>query len=707
MGLILICLFLFRYAEPVKDGDVFFHMKYGEYHLQHHTLLADHSIFSWTPAAKYVPYCTWASDILFYSLYKAGGWPLLFAFKYLCLFIPIFLVWLFARRRIGAGNHFFTFFVLVIVLFSIVDAAFLKPELISLVFFALVTALYFHLKIHCSEPGKGLFFLFYPLLFLFWSNMHGVFIFGLVLLASIISGETINFFVNSKYAFSKRGMLALLVSGPLSVFATLLTPYGTDLMLLLFNTAKSGLASNVVKNVRGYQTLFDTIDINQVQHNLEYWGVMVVLFAVIFFANYRKNRDWDFGIFLPTVALAFLNVKFARSTYYWPTFWAMSIFYLSDRDRLHLSDEISNAKPLTKYSLAVLISCLLIYFPVRGVYEAYFRPARWMYSGFGFSYSQPVQESAFLKAHKIGTRLYNSYNTGSYLLFDLYPERKVFIDPRYFPYKDTIFDQFMDFREGRVSLEEMEAQYGFDIALIAHTEKLASVFLESRQWRPVFYGTVGIVFVRSDLDYHNDILKIDHHRFDSLKNVIQAADITRTAQNLNDLETSAYVLGVMEKRMHHMTGYKYWHQYGSFCQKGLEAYESGHLDQALRFLWPIGFNDSNMKINRVLRDLIAKKADTLVQKRKYNDALQLVTRVLQHYPNDADSLYDAGVIAYLASREAQNANNKELIHLWRQLLGKLISIAPEYPHADVATKILTNENVAGTLPLALSASERS
>jgi hypothetical protein len=80
---------------------------------------------------------------------------------------------------------------------------------------------------------------------------------------------------------------------------------------------------------------------------------------------------------------------------------------------------------------------------------------------------------------------------------------------------------------------------------------------------------------------------------------------------------------------------------------------------------------------------------------------------LQHYPNDADSLYDAGVIAYLASREAQNANNKELIHLWRQLLGKLISIAPEYPHADVATKILTNENVAGTLPLALSASERS
>ena len=91
----------------------------GEYHIQQKTLVADHSLFSWTPAIKYAPYCTWLADSFLYLLYQIGQWPLLFFVKYVCLFFPLFFGWLFALKM-KVNSRLFVFLVLLIVLFAIV-----------------------------------------------------------------------------------------------------------------------------------------------------------------------------------------------------------------------------------------------------------------------------------------------------------------------------------------------------------------------------------------------------------------------------------------------------------------------------------------------------------------------------------------------------------------------------------------------------------
>ena len=59
-----------------------------------------------------------------------------------------------------------------------------------------------------------------------------------------------------------------------------------------------------------------------------------------------------------------------------------------------------------------------------------------MWFGFGISYQNSVQEAEFIRNHLSNYFLGNDYDTGGYLLWALSPEQKIFIDPRYFPFKD-------------------------------------------------------------------------------------------------------------------------------------------------------------------------------------------------------------------------------------------------------------------------------
>lgn len=51
LGTILLLAFAIRFADLVKDGDFFWHVKYGEYLVENRTLVPDHSIHSQYPVS--------------------------------------------------------------------------------------------------------------------------------------------------------------------------------------------------------------------------------------------------------------------------------------------------------------------------------------------------------------------------------------------------------------------------------------------------------------------------------------------------------------------------------------------------------------------------------------------------------------------------------------------------------------------------------
>ena len=57
-----------RFAQPIEDGDIFWHMIYGSQMVEHGPLRVGHSLFSWTPASNEMIYCAWTGELLFLAV---------------------------------------------------------------------------------------------------------------------------------------------------------------------------------------------------------------------------------------------------------------------------------------------------------------------------------------------------------------------------------------------------------------------------------------------------------------------------------------------------------------------------------------------------------------------------------------------------------------------------------------------------------------
>ena len=74
----------------VNDHDLWWQMALGKYYLTHHTLIMDHSIFSWTPTDPAWIYNTCLGSIVIYLFYNLMGGFGLWIFQWL-IFLGVFL----------------------------------------------------------------------------------------------------------------------------------------------------------------------------------------------------------------------------------------------------------------------------------------------------------------------------------------------------------------------------------------------------------------------------------------------------------------------------------------------------------------------------------------------------------------------------------------------------------------------------------------
>ena len=175
-----------RFAEPVRDGDLWWQMAYGRYMIEHRTLVTYHSAFTWTSAESPTIYCAWLAEIFLYLLHAAGDLPVLFAFRYACLLLFVLAVW-YQARRLGVARHPLTWLICLLGVLMSQNAAYIKPEIFSYVFMTLSVLVWLRIKSE-GEKARRTCYLF-PVLMLLWVNSHGGFIFGAVFLFVMGLGE--------------------------------------------------------------------------------------------------------------------------------------------------------------------------------------------------------------------------------------------------------------------------------------------------------------------------------------------------------------------------------------------------------------------------------------------------------------------------------------------------------------------------------------
>ncbi len=494
-------LILLKYPVDRIDYDLWWQMAHGKYYLDHHTLKIDLSMFSWTPTDPAWIYNTCLGSIAIYLFYHFMGGFGLWLFQWL-VFAGIFLAFYLFLRLIKQPRDItgMTMIAAVFIACSI-SCRYYKPELFSALLFCWTAFIFFYIKIRGS---KYLVYL-YPLIFALWVNLHGAFVVGIVFLVMAFAGEILNRIVFPGKSLTTGFLIhfgtALLLSG----IATLLNPYGIDYLKNLFPTIMNAIgvgdySGPYDKFVLAYASLWPYLK----TMGPEFFGVgmtawiltlMILCLAGLVVYELIKHKSCDFTLLIVSVALYWKGMETSRASYFLPIAFFFVFFYLL----IHRLKLVRFSGRTTVFAILVFIFffAAVSFFNIR-----YGADNKWF--GRDLDGFVPVKEVAFLKKYKLEGPIFNDYVIGGYLTWALYPDYKVFIDPRGGLYNNQVFPDYMEFTMKRVTRDDIRRfreKYPFKIAIL-HYRQMALIFdfLQSGdEWRLLYFEKNAAVLIHKSL----------------------------------------------------------------------------------------------------------------------------------------------------------------------------------------------------------------
>lgn len=488
-------LILLRYPVDRLDYDLWWQMTLGKYYLTHHTLIIDHSIFSWTPTDPTWVYNTCLGSIFIYLAYSLMGGVGLWIFQWLT-FLGVFLsFYIFLRMTRRQLDVTAITIIAAIGIACSLSCSYYKPELFSTILFCWTIFIFFCVKM---THRKFLFYL-YPFIFALWTNLHGAFILGLGLLSFFFIGELLNRIFFPEESFTTKDLAHLGCAIAMSLAVTLLNPYGINYLLSIYNGITSeayGINSTYIQAYVRLWPYLKEINISFFRLGQAAWIMTIMMFIIscLFLYELIKKKSCDFALLILNIGLYWASMRATRASYLFPFGFFFSFFYLIYRLKLK---NIADRTAILSLFLFIFFFINISYFTFR-----YNPDNKWF--GTGLDSFVPVKEVSFLKKYHPEGTIFNDYVIGGYLLWDLYPDYKVFIDPRLALFCRQVAPDYWAFTGNPVTseiLQRFNKKYPFKIAIIRYRElPLIFDFLKAGdEWRLLYFEQNAAVLIHKSL----------------------------------------------------------------------------------------------------------------------------------------------------------------------------------------------------------------
>ena len=114
------------------------------------------------------------------------------------------------------------------------------------------------------------------------------------------------------------------------------------------------------------------------------------------------------------------------------------------------------------------------------------------------SIRNPIAAVEFLKSNRLPGPIYNRYGWGGYLIYQLYPEYRVYIDGRADVYGDAFFTEAMRTYDGVNDWAKSLDRYGIRTVLISPDAPLANLIRNDHsRWKLVYEDNDAVIFTRA------------------------------------------------------------------------------------------------------------------------------------------------------------------------------------------------------------------
>jgi hypothetical protein len=469
-GLILLWLFTREIANP----DFWWQLKTGEYIAQTHAL-PDPDPFAFTTAGAGQAYPgeatvrhfnlthEWLAQVLFYLVYRVGGFGGVVLARAAILLAFCGLVGLIAYRRSG---HFYRALAATLVAGAMVaQFAADRPNLITFVLLAATLAI--------LEWRHTRWIWLLPAVMLVWANSHGGFFLGWIAMAAW-SAEALYQRLRGRPV---AGDVQLWTVSAVAVAASLANPNGFQVITVLLDYRQSFLTSRLVEWQPA--TLWPPSG----------FSLLLVAAALLLLFRLRRVRLSDWLLFLTFATAGIL----ARRNEFLVGLEAPILLavYLPGRAGS------SRLAPRTLAASAGLALVAILVGVVVTTPGMQLRAAEW---------AVPAGPANFLLANHITQPMLNTYEDGGYLIWKLWPQQRVFLDGR--ALSEAVFNDNQRMlnnagnQDGGKSVAQLLEQYGIGVVVMSPFEYVSGVLymlapaLDAMDWKLVYAAADGMVFLR-------------------------------------------------------------------------------------------------------------------------------------------------------------------------------------------------------------------
>lgn len=499
---ILILIFLIKVVNgQFDDPDFYWHLKTGEY-IVTHGMLPHGDIFSYTNPGRPWVLDEWLSQVILYLVHEWGGELGIKIFVALALTTCIWFCYTICEKILEGDKG--KAIILALMYCAVIIGVAPRPHLFTFLFFSLF--LYLLLDFKYFSEARRLWMI--PLVMVFWVNLHGGFFIGLVLVWLFIISEWVTHYLDrDAEPLKRRHLMQLTLVGILALLATLANPEFIRHWLYLFQTLGMESSQGIIEEWRSpdfHQPIF------------AYWLVVVAGFLAAMVYAPRRPDVTEFFVPLVFVAGAFLarrNIPLAALAIapfvavYLRTGLMDGLTKFVARFRRVPPENATGfraklSQPIDKHEyvmnwllvLLTLLSLILIY------------PERQKAISTSLNLTLPVKATDFIIREGIKGRMFNAYHYGGYLIYRLYPQQLVFIDPRTAMYGDAFLKDVLAIYHGSSVWKSRFDRYGIDYVICESESPLRQLLLEEGTFRLVFDDGMHSVLLR-DMEKYRPIIK--------------------------------------------------------------------------------------------------------------------------------------------------------------------------------------------------------
>ena len=456
-------------------GDVARHIRVGEYILQHRTI-PQVDVFSYTKhGERFIP-SEWLSEVLFAAAYGARGLAAVTIFSAIVIAASCAGVYALIRRQADALRSF-TGGLAAAALTATHWSA--RPHIFT---FAGAVLLLFLLQQAGRLRNVGVF-----ALFVLWANLHGGFLYGLVMVAVFGAGKILDAAASGDgSASSTARQVGMTFSA--AMLGSAVNPAGLKLHTHLLSYFRE---SYLVDHTReflspNFHLPYTLVFLASLVLIVSAFGVvnkrisyttLLVLIVNVYFSLYSRRNIPLFGL----MAVPLLLIELEPAWRNW-----RATFLQRARSVVETGESRGRVLP---WMIGVGVVLLVLGAGRGEVFGVRATPNEFDASIF------PVRAVAHAREAKLSGRILNKQDWGGYLLL-AWPEQPVFLDGQTDFYGEELVrthDQIMDMEPGwRAAL----AEANIDVVIVPTKSKLAAALISESAWSLWYQDTTASIYLR-------------------------------------------------------------------------------------------------------------------------------------------------------------------------------------------------------------------